>query len=82
MLTTSKPRTKPTLYAYKCGCVQHVDHTWTLCDDCGARIGKVGTCLECGGPADVWYTIPSVPESRGCSPQCAARDAAKILDAA
>jgi hypothetical protein len=72
----------PTAYTYTCGCVRHVDQIWTLCEDCASRIGKVGTCLACGGPADEWWMVPKVPESRGCSPECAARDAAEILDAA
>lgn len=80
MLTAQNNPTKAVLYNYNCGCVQHIDRTWTLCEDCGARIGKVGTCLACNGPADEWYTVTEVPESRGCSPECAKRDAVAILE--
>lgn len=62
-----------------CGCVRHADNTWTLCADCASRIGKVGTCLACGGPADEWWTIPGFDDVAGCSPECAAREAAEQL---
>jgi hypothetical protein len=67
-------------YTYKCGCIQHSDHTWTLCGDCGARIGKVGTCLECDGPADEWWTVEGFPNVRSCSPECAERAARDELE--
>ncbi len=59
---------------YACGCVVE-DDVWDLCPDCAARIGRHGTCLGCGGPADEQWVHADLPEDTFCTADCAARAA-------